>query len=162
MQDVGELDPLPHAPHHHGSGHSGVLRDFFRKYRGVGGAGSGSSPAGVAATAGNASVKATATGDLHAEAQRLCISVRLLSGSLGAFDYERLALERTRREAVAAAAAREAAAAGADASGVAAAAAAATKAAASAVGSDTEGNVRWARPTGWWARGPRGTTRLTA
>ncbi|XP_026193547.1 uncharacterized protein LOC34624117 [Cyclospora cayetanensis] len=158
--DVGELDPLPHSPQHHGSGHSGVLRQFFRKYRGLGGSEGAPSSAAVATAAAAAAPEDE--GALRAEAQRLCVSVRLLSGSVGPFDYERFALERKRREATACVAAWEAAAAGADRSEIAAVAAAAVEAAATAVGRDTEGSTRWARATGWWARGDRGVSRLTA
>lgn len=169
-QDVGELDPLPHAPQHCGSGHRGVLRRFFRKYRGLGGGRSGTSISAspdkaAASSATAATFPATAVaaeGHLRAEAQQLCVSVRLLSGSLGAFDYERLALERKRKEAVGCAAAHEAAEAGASASEIAAAAAAAVKAASLTVGRETEGSIRWARPMGWWAREPYGTQQLTA
>ncbi|CDJ38211.1 hypothetical protein, conserved [Eimeria tenella] len=168
--DVGELDPLPHAPQHCGSGHRGVLRRFFRKYRGLGGGRSGTSISAspdkaAASSATAATFPATAVaaeGHLRAEAQQLCVSVRLLSGSLGAFDYERLALERKRKEAVGCAAAHEAAEAGASASEIAAAAAAAVKAASLTVGRETEGSIRWARPMGWWAREPYGTQQLTA
>ena len=164
---MGELDPLPHAPQHHGSGHRGVLRRFFQKYRGLGSGGDepqasvGPKAAAAAATTATAAA-ATDQQKLKAEAQRLFISVRVLSGALGSFDYERFALERRRREAVACAAAQDAAAAGADAAGIAAAAAAAVKAATLTVGDETEGITRWARPMGWWARTPHGAPRLTA
>ncbi|OEH76808.1 aldo keto related protein [Cyclospora cayetanensis] len=102
--DVGELDPLPHSPQHHGSGHSGVLRQFFRKYRGLGGSEGAPSSAAVATAAAAAAPEDE--GALRAEAQRLCVSVRLLSGSVGPFDYERFALERKRREATACVAAQ--------------------------------------------------------
>ncbi|KAL8430077.1 hypothetical protein ACSSS7_006155 [Eimeria intestinalis] len=153
--DVGELDPIPHAPQSHGSGHRGVLRDFFRKYKAAADSSSSSS------SSSSRSGKRDEESSLRAEASRIFVSVRLLSGGLGAFDFERFALERQRREAAAAAAARAAAAAGAaDPSKVAAAAAAAAEAAAAAVDGDVEGNTRWARASGWWARGPKGHLRL--
>ncbi|CDJ47805.1 hypothetical protein EBH_0017810 [Eimeria brunetti] len=154
--DVGELDPLPHAPQHHGSGHRGVLRRFFRKYRSVG---SSRAPAAAAAAAGApaadaadtaaAPAAAAAEGALRAEAQQLFISVRVLSGALGPFDYERLALERRRREAAAAAAMHAAAAAGKDPAAVAAAAAAAAQEASLSVRTHSDGYARWAPPMGW-------------
>lgn len=118
-------------------------------------AAAGHTPTAAAAAA------AAEEGSLRTQAQLLCVSVRLMSGSLGAFDYERHALERRRREAAAAAAARDAAAAGADAAGITAAAAAAAKAAAAALQGDLENNIRWARAPGWWARRPHGGSRLT-
>ncbi|KAL8431962.1 hypothetical protein Efla_002799 [Eimeria flavescens] len=151
--DVGELDPLPHAPHTHGSGHRGVLRRFFQRYK----AAAGNSSSSNSNSSSSSSSRGGEESRLRAEASRLFVSVRLLSGSLGPFDYERLALERRRLEAVAAAAARDAAAAGADA---AAAATAAADAAAAAVQGDVEGSTRWARPSGWWARGPHGASGL--
>ncbi|KAL8269818.1 hypothetical protein Esti_006232 [Eimeria stiedai] len=159
--DVGELDPIPYAPQSHGSGHRGVLREFFRKYKAAGDSSSGGgSSSSKKRSRGCAAAGHEENAGLRAEASRLFVSVRLLSGSLGSFDFERFALERQRREAAAAAAARAAAAAGADATRVAAAAAAAGQAAAAAVHGDLEGNTRWARAPGWWARGPQGHVRL--
>ncbi|KAL8453003.1 hypothetical protein Emag_002089 [Eimeria magna] len=159
--DVGELDPIPHAPQSHGSGHRGVLREFFCKYKAAGSSSSSSSSSSSKKRSMGCVAAAVEDSSSHrAEASRLFVSVRLLSGSLGAFDFERFALERQRREAAAAAAARAAADAGADPHKVAAAAAAAGAAAAAAVDGDVEGSTRWARAPGWWARGPQGHLRL--
>lgn len=165
-QDVGELDPLPFHPKTHGAGHKGPLRAFLKQHR----AALNEEPLPLAPDPKRAAETA------EREARRLRISLRLLSGALGEYEYERFALERRRREmaereaaftaecAALAAQAAKAPSAGVQERSDAEEAAQRAEKAAAVLRRLNEGHssrVRWALRSGWWARSSKAPPRLT-